>query len=710
MTTRFIRRLIICLQVATAHSYAWAAPDRAIQPLLAEKWQASAAVLLANEAQQSDPVTRLLIGYVALASNHTNEAMAMFASVQNLDGLHRWRDWTGQLARANPGSRMAALLSIDAQARLGEVTDGTRAMQALLEKQPRFALAYDLAGALAILRDDKASAREAFKTATGLDPRLADAWISRGSLEAIARTPLDVPQLGNVRSVDVLGYFDTALKLDPTSAPARLGRGVILYGLGRFPEAAEAFADAERVAPWLGLAAYDGMQSELTVLRRYATQVASRQVGRPGMTLQMQLDQESQLLDGRANESNLHLADVLGRAGSTVAQFDPKLLDTANQAQLQALVATYGLLTVELANATRLDANSATLFQRNTQIQNSVGTLGVIRNAWEATATLDVAAQLGTWEANIGLGLIRIGATAVGDWVIKDDQWSAQLGVSRAADVASAAVEGKNLGKAFVSPGLGEIATMLNAMFHEQSNIVETQFGDAMAVAQAARNNIHNAQFLSSLGGAASRPQAGSLNAVLAPSNYNLDAGSQAAFINAVAQSVRGGSVGPVVLVPRDPTQTLLLQQELNRQGVATQTAQTPQAGIDLAKQSGAAWVIGANGHFADPPNMQSSNQPLKPPDILPSCWGCEGPRPQPLGGSGGGPPPPPPPAALSSGSMNWNGFQPFTPPPSLNTPGGVRTFTDAMIDDGRWPVHVPLTLCLPVVVTAGAGGSSEAR
>ena len=83
MTTRFIRRLIICLQVATAHSYAWAAPDRAIQPLLAEKWQASAAVLLANEAQQSDPVTRLLIGYVALASNHTNEAMAMFASVQN---------------------------------------------------------------------------------------------------------------------------------------------------------------------------------------------------------------------------------------------------------------------------------------------------------------------------------------------------------------------------------------------------------------------------------------------------------------------------------------------------------------------------------------------------------------------------------------------------------------------------------------------------
>ena len=104
----------------------------------------------------------------------------------------------------------------NAQARLGEVTAATRAMQALLEKQSRFAIAYDLAGTLAILRNDASSAGEAFKTATALDPRLADAWISRGSLEAIARTPLDVPLLGNVvSSADVLGYFDRALSSRP---------------------------------------------------------------------------------------------------------------------------------------------------------------------------------------------------------------------------------------------------------------------------------------------------------------------------------------------------------------------------------------------------------------------------------------------------------------------------------------------------------------
>jgi tetratricopeptide (TPR) repeat protein len=725
MTTRFIRGLIICLLVATAHSYAWAAPDRAIQPLLAEKWQASAAVLLANEAQQSDPVVRLLIGYVALASNHTNEAMAMFASVQDLDGLRRWREWTEQLARANPSNRVAALLAIDAQARLGEVTDGTRAMQALLEKQPRFALAYDLAGALAILRDDKASAREAFKTATGLDPRLADAWISRGSLEAIARTPLDVPQLGNVRSADVLGYFATALKLDPTSAPARLGRGVILYGLGRFPEAAEAFADAKRVAPWLGLAVYNDMQSDLAVLRRYALQAASseRRNG-PGTTLQMTNDRVSQLLDEQAYQSSGLLAQTLAQAGSPAATLDPKVLDTATPSQLQELVKTYGLATVELANAARLDANSAELFQLNTQIQKDMGALSFTRNAWEATYNLalaqslvQAASDLKTPEVGLELGLLRITGTLMGMAAgntfspYQDNQPLGKIAVSRLFSVTTAAsiaaAQGTDVESAMKTaagtPRLSDLAIGFKAAFGVLYATI-TQLEDAATVHVGwANHDLANARFLSSSAATTSSPASGPPRAVMAPGNYSLDAGAQAALINVVAQSVRGSSV---VLVAQDPTQSISLQQAFNRQGVATQTAQTPQAGIDLAKQSGASWVIGANGHFADPPNNQSSNQPLKPPDILPSCWGCGGPRPQPLGVGGGSPPPPPPPST----PVNWSGFQPFTPPPSPNMPGGVRTFTDAMIDDGRWPVHVPLTLCLPVVLTAGAGGSSKAR
>jgi hypothetical protein len=69
VSPRFI--LINCFLLAATPAYVRAAPDQATEALLAEKWQASAAVLLANEAQQSDPVTRLLIGYASLASNHT---------------------------------------------------------------------------------------------------------------------------------------------------------------------------------------------------------------------------------------------------------------------------------------------------------------------------------------------------------------------------------------------------------------------------------------------------------------------------------------------------------------------------------------------------------------------------------------------------------------------------------------------------------------
>jgi len=293
--------------------------------------------------------------------------------VQDLDGLHRWKESTEHLADANPDNRMAALLKIDAQARLGEVAAATQGMSALLDKQPNFALIYDLAGAVAILRNDLASARAAFTKATILDPGLADAWISRGTLEAIARTPLDMPRLGNVRSADVLGYFDRALELDPSSASGQLGRGVILYGLGRFPDAAAAFADAERVAPWLALTSYNGLQSNLAVLRRYALQLASIQdkSGR-GSTLQMQISQQSEVLTGRARESSTQASNNLATVGNSAARFDPKVLDTASPPELEALVKTYGLSRVQQANAARLDANSADLFQRNIQIQKGV--------------------------------------------------------------------------------------------------------------------------------------------------------------------------------------------------------------------------------------------------------------------------------------------------------------------------------------------------
>jgi hypothetical protein len=247
MRTQLIRLALICGIVSATHSLAWALPDRAVQPLLEEKWPDAAAILLADEAEQSDPVTRLLIGYVALASNHTNEAMAMFASVRDPDSLNRWKEWSEQLAHAHPDNRIAPLLAIDAQARLGDVMAASEAMDALLNKKSAFALAYDLAGALAILRNDAGSARKAFAAATEADPRLADGWISRGSLEAIARTPLDASLLGDVRSTDVLSYFGRGLELDPNSASTRLGRGVILYGLGRFSDAAAEFADTVRI-------------------------------------------------------------------------------------------------------------------------------------------------------------------------------------------------------------------------------------------------------------------------------------------------------------------------------------------------------------------------------------------------------------------------------------------------------------------------------
>ena len=161
-----------------------------------------------------------------------------------------------------------------------------------------------------------------------------------------------------------------------------------------------------------------------------------------------------------------------------------------------------------------------------------------------------------------------------------------------------------------------------------------------------------------------------------------------------------------MVLVPQDRTQTLLLQHELNRQGVATQTAATPQAGITLAKQTGASWVIGAPGRWADPPQVQPTRSPLKPLDV-PHVWGGGN-----DGGQGGGaagmPLSQPQAPQAAYGAATWSGYGHPPVPPSQGKLGGVRTFTDSMIDDGHWPVHVPLTLCLPIVLTTSVIGTPD--
>lgn len=306
---------------------------------------------------------------------------------------------------------------------------------------------------------------------------------------------------------------------------------------------------------------------------------------------------------------------------------------------------------------------------------------------------MDVAAELGNWETSVPLGLIRI-AAAYASSRLNEDQWVGKIGVSRAASVATAAVKRESLTKGFVSTGLGEIETTLDAIFNENSRIVTSNFGVAMVVARAAKNNIRNAQLLSSQTWAPSQSGPSRVQTVLAPVNYSRDVGSQAALVNAVAQSVRGGSA---VLVEQDRTQSMLLQHELNRQGVATRVADTPQAGLSLAKQAKATWVIGVDGHRSDPPDIQPPKVQLKPPE---SQRGWVGP-PQ---------PPPPAVASASSGPAYWAGFSRFTPPTSSNNPGGVRTFKDALIDNGQWPVHAPLTLCLPVIPMGGNSGSPEVR
>ena len=695
MFSRSLPGLLACGLLVAAHWPARADVQQAVEPMLAEKWSAAATALLRDTSQQSNPVARLLIGYTDVASNHTNEALAMFVSVRDLNGLRSWKEWTEGLARDNPGNRVAALLLIDARARLGEVGEASEFMQSLLKNEPRFALAYDLAGALAMMRNDLTGARTAFATATTLDPKLADGWISRGTLEAIARTPLDFPNLGNIRSVDVLGYFDRAVKLDPNSAPALLGRGVILYGLGRYSEAADLFDDAERVDPRFTLSSYDSTQTKLTVLRRYAVQTSAAGVSNPGSTIETSLQQESQVLADRAQESAAHLAATSAAAKNVAAPIDPKIFDTADQADVKALVAKYGLTAVQQAVAARLDANLAAVNQGNQKIQQDVKDARSLRDLWLGAAIIDTGLKL--WPAQtVGGNAVRLLGTAVGEALDRAKAPDAashftDLAAGQAESFVDAKVKGENpwkppsLKDQITDAGKGQIGVvsdLLNDVFRDKTYEVTTRSAQLNGLIGITHHDMLVSQWVRSpafqnLDSRQSSFSSSSLKTVLAPSNYSLDPSSQAALVRAVSEFVRGSGV---VLVPQDRMQGMLLQQELNRQGVATRVAQTAADGISLAREKAASWVIGADARFAQMSSAQSLKATMTPLD-----------RP-------------------TSPAANWSGFTRYVAK-SVGGPGGVLTHDKNMvIDNGNWPVHAPLTLGLPVVLASEGEAVSEKR
>jgi tetratricopeptide (TPR) repeat protein len=206
-----------------------------------QNWSQVAA--LAGDGQGLSPVERLLAGHAELALNRNNESLADFLTVTTLGELEQWSDWARGLREKNPGIAIAYYFEGDALARMHEWPAAIAAFTAGLKLAPGHALLLNARGVSYAATWDMTNAMVDLKAATLRNPRLADAFVSLGSMWVQQQRA----------SSGAMQALDKALELSPNSAVARTLRSGVRMVQGDFPasqvDVAQAMKNAGQLTP-----------------------------------------------------------------------------------------------------------------------------------------------------------------------------------------------------------------------------------------------------------------------------------------------------------------------------------------------------------------------------------------------------------------------------------------------------------------------------
>lgn len=215
-------------------------PETAKRALFNGDWTAVLATLEKPDVKEPDVTSRMVAAHAYLATNRNNEALVVFLSVTEPEQLGQWRAWTGAAAKSESQSAIPHYLYGDALARAGELAAAEHEFSQALERNLKMGLALVGRGTVRALQGKYDPAYMDLHVATQVQPDLADAHASLGSLEVILQN-----------AEGALAAFNEALRLDPTFALAYNGRGCARYGLGKPDEAATDFEMAMTLLPAL---------------------------------------------------------------------------------------------------------------------------------------------------------------------------------------------------------------------------------------------------------------------------------------------------------------------------------------------------------------------------------------------------------------------------------------------------------------------------
>ena len=215
----------------------------------AHDWSTVGAHLGEVSPDDPSPLTRLLKGHAALATNEGDEALCMFASVfddvaEGGDPFQAWYGWASDRVAADPDGSAAHYLLGDASARLQRWDEALSHFDRALELLPDDAMALNARGTVHAARGDWTRAMVDFTAAMKAAPDLGDAFASRGALNVVRSSGPE----GARR------WFDRALERSPGSSLARNGRGVASYAMADWDAAQADLTDAATATDCLPVA------------------------------------------------------------------------------------------------------------------------------------------------------------------------------------------------------------------------------------------------------------------------------------------------------------------------------------------------------------------------------------------------------------------------------------------------------------------------
>ncbi len=211
--------LMFFIAVTPSHAIESSVEDAILQG----NWDEVYKILERDDIKANDPVARLIMAHVCLATNRNNESMLLFLSAKEESDLERWSQWTDSLLHRHPQSPECMYLSADAEARQGRLEEAARGFTRALDIKEGYPLALNARGVVRVLNEDWDSALMDFLEATRQAPDFADAHANLGTYWLLKEAP-----------EGALEAFNQALAINSEFALAYNGRGCAYFGRGKY--------------------------------------------------------------------------------------------------------------------------------------------------------------------------------------------------------------------------------------------------------------------------------------------------------------------------------------------------------------------------------------------------------------------------------------------------------------------------------------------